>query len=164
MTERICCKLALPVACSISGRSLSKSYHFEKELYKFCWNCHFECVGSNFCQISPANIPLIEPSAWCTTETILHILLHELSYHAYHQCPISSKLCSPYTTCSTNWSLIRKPQKATSITPAAKNAWKATPTTVLFEGPTISIAETWNKKVCFCGFINVDIEIFFAST
>jgi hypothetical protein len=37
--------------------------------------------------------------------------------------------------------LIKKPQKATSIKPVAKNAWNATPITVLFEGPTISIAE-----------------------
>ena len=84
-------------------------------------------------------------------DTLVHLIgfTIELSYHAYHQCPISSKLWSPYTTCSTNWSLIRKPQKATSITPAAKNAWKATPTTVLFEGPTISIAEKGNKKILF---------------
>jgi hypothetical protein len=71
----------------------------------------------------------------------------------YHQCPIRSKLWSPYTTCSTTRSLIRKPQKATSITPVAKNAWNATPITVLFEGPTISIAEKLKEEI-FCGFIN----------
>lgn len=69
-----------------------------------------------------------------------------VNLQTYHQWPIRSKLCSPYITCSTTRSLIRKPQKATSIRPVAKNAWKATPIIVLLEGPTISIAEKWKGK------------------
>jgi hypothetical protein len=75
---------------------------------------------------------------WC--------LIKQKGKLTYHQCPIKTKLWSPYTTCSTIRSLIRKPQKATSITPVAKNAWNATPIIVLFDGPTISIAEKWKEK------------------
>jgi hypothetical protein len=58
MIDNICTKQTLPVACSISGRSLRFIVLKETDVNS-TETTHFECDTSDICHIYPVNIPSI---------------------------------------------------------------------------------------------------------